>query len=57
MIDKKNYARTREGNVTIDYNLTKGFIELLKRHFIMKEDMVSGIRRKPLMVGRRLRNY
>ena len=32
-IDKKDYARTREGKVVMDYNLIRRFLELLERTF------------------------
>jgi CRISP-associated protein Cas1 len=32
-IVKKDYARTREGNIVMDYNLIKRFLELLERTF------------------------
>ncbi len=35
-IDKKDYARTREGKVVMDYSLIKRFLELLERSFQMK---------------------
>ena len=35
-IDKKDYARTREGKVVMDYALIKRFLELLERSFQME---------------------
>jgi len=32
-IDKEDYARTREGNIVMDYSLIKRFLELLERSF------------------------
>ena len=33
VIKKKDYARTREGNIVMDYNLIRRFLELLERTF------------------------
>lgn len=35
-IDKKDYARTREGNIVMDYSLIKRFLERLERTFQME---------------------
>jgi CRISPR-associated protein Cas1 len=35
-IDKNDYARTREGNIVMDYNLIKRFLERLERTFQME---------------------
>lgn len=42
-IVKKDYARTREGNIIMYYSLIKRFLELLERTFQMERHVISGM--------------
>ena len=45
-IDKRDYSRTREGNIVIGYNLIRRFLELLERtfHKERKYDFIHGVK-------------
>ena len=47
-IDKSDYARTREGNIVMDYSLIKRFLERLGRTFQMERryDFRHGMKTK-----------
>lgn len=46
-IHLKDYARTRDGKIVIEYDLIKRFLELLERTFQMEGGMHSGTEQRP----------